>query len=69
MVAIALPSFRRMEVTCAADVASEDEQACEAAGEDDPLNWQSLVSREVLAALAPQEIKRQEVINGEPARK
>lgn len=56
-------------MTCAADVASEDEQACEAAGEDDPLNWQSLVSREVLAALAPQEIKRQEVINGEPARK
>ncbi|XP_051903574.1 rho guanine nucleotide exchange factor 12-like [Hippocampus zosterae] len=53
----------RMEVTCAADAASEDEQACEAAGEDDPLNWQSLVSREVLAALAPQEIKRQEVIN------
>ncbi|XP_057676470.1 rho guanine nucleotide exchange factor 12 isoform X2 [Corythoichthys intestinalis] len=50
----------RME---APDAASEDEQVCEAAGEDDPLNWRSLVSREVLAALAPQDIKRQEVIN------
>ncbi|XP_077597232.1 rho guanine nucleotide exchange factor 12-like [Stigmatopora nigra] len=45
------------------DVASEDELTCEAAGEDDSLNWRSLVSREVLAALPPQEIKRQEVIN------
>ncbi|XP_061559380.1 rho guanine nucleotide exchange factor 12-like isoform X2 [Phycodurus eques] len=56
----------RMEVQCAAsaaDVPSEDEQACEAAGEDDPLNWQSLVSRDVLSTLTPQEIKRQEVIN------
>ncbi|KAM9781338.1 rho guanine nucleotide exchange factor 12 isoform X2 [Syngnathus typhle] len=53
----------RMEVTSAADVPSEDEHACEAASEDDPLNWQSLVSRDVLAALPPQEIKRQEVIN------
>ncbi|XP_061818723.2 rho guanine nucleotide exchange factor 12 isoform X1 [Nerophis lumbriciformis] len=56
----------RMEVQCAssaADVQSEDDQVCEAESEEDPLNWQSLVSRDVLAGLTPQEIKRQEVIN------
>lgn len=30
----------------------------------DPPNWQQLVKMEVLAELTPQEIKRQEVING-----
>ncbi|XP_054610841.1 rho guanine nucleotide exchange factor 12 isoform X2 [Dunckerocampus dactyliophorus] len=56
----------RMEVQCAvstADVQSEDDQVCEAESEEDPLNWQSLVSRDVLASLTAQEIKRQEVIN------
>lgn len=37
-------------------------------GEEDPLNWQGLVSHVVLASLTPQEIKRQEVINGESTR-
>lgn len=58
----------RMEVQCAvasADVQSEDDQGGEVECEEDPLNWQSLVSRGVLASLTPQEIKRQEVINGE----
>ncbi|AWO99693.1 putative rho guanine nucleotide exchange factor 12-like [Scophthalmus maximus] len=57
----------RMEAQCAAssaDVQSEDDQAGEAEREEDPPNWQSLVSRDVLASLTPQEIKRQEVING-----
>ncbi|KAI3373979.1 hypothetical protein L3Q82_022549 [Scortum barcoo] len=53
----------RMEVQCAADVQSEDDQGGEMESEEDPLNWQSLVSRGVLASLTPQEIKRQEVIN------
>uniref|UniRef100_A0A8D3D6B7 Rho guanine nucleotide exchange factor 12-like n=1 Tax=Scophthalmus maximus TaxID=52904 RepID=A0A8D3D6B7_SCOMX len=56
----------RMEAQCAAssaDVQSEDDQAGEAEREEDPPNWQSLVSRDVLASLTPQEIKRQEVIN------
>lgn len=58
-----------MEVQCAAltssDVQSEDDQGGEMESEEDPLNWQSLVSHDVLASLTPQEIKRQEVINGE----
>lgn len=57
-----------MEVQCAvssADVQSEDDQGGEMECEEDPLNWQSLVSQGVLASLTPQEIKRQEVINGE----
>lgn len=57
-----------MEVQCAAspaDVQSEDDQSGEVEAEEDPLNWQSLVSRGVLDSLTPQEIKRQEVINGE----
>ncbi|XP_074528793.1 rho guanine nucleotide exchange factor 12 [Halichoeres trimaculatus] len=57
----------RMEVQCAvgaADIQSEDDLGGEVeGGEEDPLNWQSLVSRGVLASLKPQEIKRQEVIN------
>ncbi|XP_041657068.1 rho guanine nucleotide exchange factor 12 [Cheilinus undulatus] len=57
----------RMEVQCAvgsADIQSEDDLGGEVeGGEEDPLNWQSLVSRGVLASLTPQEIKRQEVIN------
>lgn len=47
------------------DVPSEDDQGNEIECEQDPPNWQALVSREVLAGLTPQEIKRQEVINGE----
>ncbi|KAM6984021.1 rho guanine nucleotide exchange factor 12-like [Tautogolabrus adspersus] len=57
----------RMEVQCAVssgDIQSEDDLGGEVeGGEEDPLNWQSLVSRGVLASLTPQEIKRQEVIN------
>ncbi|GAA6233517.1 rho guanine nucleotide exchange factor 12-like [Lates japonicus] len=59
-------TFSRMEVQCAvtsADIQSEDDQGGEVECEEDPLNWQSLVSRGVLASLTPQEIKRQEVIN------
>nr|XP_020454230.1 rho guanine nucleotide exchange factor 12-like isoform X2 [Monopterus albus] len=59
-------TFSRMEVQCglsSADIHSEDDQGGEAECEEDPLNWQSLVSRGVLASLTPQEIKRQEVIN------
>lgn len=58
----------RMEMqygVSSADIQSEDDQGCEVECEEDPLNWQSLVSRGVLASLTPQEIKRQEVINGE----
>lgn len=46
-----------------ADVPSEDDQGTDS--EHDPPYWQQLVGREVLAGLRPQEIKRQEVINGE----
>lgn len=53
-----------MEGQSSADVQSEDDQGGEVECEEDPLNWQSLVSRGVLASLTPQEIKRQEVING-----
>lgn len=49
-----------------ADIQSEDDQGGEMC-EEDLQNWQSLVSHEVLASLTPQEIKRQEVINGESA--
>lgn len=57
-----------MDVQCAAssaDTQSEDDQGGEPETEEDPLNWQRLVSRGVLASLTPKEIKRQEVINGE----
>uniref|UniRef100_A0A4W6D5U3 Rho guanine nucleotide exchange factor (GEF) 12b n=1 Tax=Lates calcarifer TaxID=8187 RepID=A0A4W6D5U3_LATCA len=53
---------KRCAVT-SADIQSEDDQGGEVECEEDPLNWQSLVSRGVLASLTPQEIKRQEVIN------
>ncbi|KAM9729106.1 rho guanine nucleotide exchange factor 12 isoform 2-T2 [Menidia menidia] len=56
----------RMEVHCvgnSADIQSEDDQAAEWESEEDPLNWQRLVSRGLLASLTPKEIKRQEVIN------
>ncbi|XP_029282607.1 rho guanine nucleotide exchange factor 12-like isoform X2 [Cottoperca gobio] len=53
----------RMEVQSSADIQSEDDQGGEMECEENPLNWQSLVSRGVLATLTPQEIKRQEVIN------
>ncbi|TRY92099.1 hypothetical protein DNTS_022021, partial [Danionella cerebrum] len=43
------------------EVQSEDDQGTEL--ELEPPNWQTLVSRDILANLTPQEIKRQEVIN------
>lgn len=57
-----------MEAQCSvspAEVHSEDDQGGEMECEEDRQNWQSLVSPGVLASLTPQEIKRQEVINGE----
>ncbi|XP_056138947.1 rho guanine nucleotide exchange factor 12 isoform X2 [Lampris incognitus] len=54
-------AIRRSEGLGAADVQSEDDQGTDS--EHDPLNWQQLVGREVLASLRPHEIKRQEVIN------
>lgn len=57
----------RMEVQCAvtsSDIQSEDDQGGEMECDEDPQNWQSLVSHDILASLSPQEIKRQEVING-----
>lgn len=53
----------RFEGISGADVQSEDDQGTDS--EHDPPYWQQLVGREVLAGLMPQEIKRQEVINGE----
>ncbi|KAM8835325.1 rho guanine nucleotide exchange factor 12 isoform 1-T1 [Synchiropus picturatus] len=55
----------RAELSCSApaDVQSEEDVAGDVEGEDQRLNWQSLVSRDVLATLTPQEINRQEVIN------
>lgn len=53
----------RFEGIGGADVHSEDDQGTDS--EHDPPYWQQLVGREVLAGLMPQEIKRQEVINGE----
>uniref|UniRef100_A0A8C2IHT8 Rho guanine nucleotide exchange factor (GEF) 12b n=1 Tax=Cyprinus carpio TaxID=7962 RepID=A0A8C2IHT8_CYPCA len=52
---------RRMEPLGSGEVQSEDDQCAEV--ELEPLNWQTLVSRDVLSTLTPQEIKRQEVIN------
>ncbi|XP_029922849.1 rho guanine nucleotide exchange factor 12 isoform X2 [Myripristis murdjan] len=54
-------AIRRLEGLGATDVQSEDDQGTDS--EHDPLNWQQLVGREVLAGLRPHEIKRQEVIN------
>ncbi|MFT7818557.1 rho guanine nucleotide exchange factor 12 isoform X1 [Arapaima gigas] len=56
-------AFRRMDTLTSTDVQSEDDQGNEFECEQDPLNWQQLVSREVLAGLTAHEIKRQEVIN------
>ncbi|XP_061537517.1 rho guanine nucleotide exchange factor 12 isoform X1 [Phycodurus eques] len=54
-------AIRRLEGLGTGDVQSEDDQGTDS--EHDPLNWQQLVGREVLAGLRPLEIKRQEVIN------
>ena len=56
--------FIRFDSIAFGESQSEDEQF-ENDLETDPPNWQQLVSREVLLALKPCEIKRQEVINGE----
>ncbi|XP_069750687.1 rho guanine nucleotide exchange factor 12-like isoform X3 [Narcine bancroftii] len=42
---------------------AEDDQMHLSDVEQDPANWQQLVSRDVLSGLKPHEIKRQEVIN------
>lgn len=55
--------YSRMEPLGSGEVQSEDDQCVEV--ELEPPNWQTLVSRDVLSTLTPQEIKRQEVINGE----
>uniref|UniRef100_A0A8C1ZLF8 Rho guanine nucleotide exchange factor (GEF) 12b n=1 Tax=Cyprinus carpio TaxID=7962 RepID=A0A8C1ZLF8_CYPCA len=55
------PDRRRMEPLGSGEVQSEDDQCAEV--ELEPPNWQTLVSRDVLSTLTPQEIKRQEVIN------
>uniref|UniRef100_A0A7N6AQY8 Rho guanine nucleotide exchange factor (GEF) 12a n=1 Tax=Anabas testudineus TaxID=64144 RepID=A0A7N6AQY8_ANATE len=60
---VSLSLSSRMEVQCSADIQSEDDLGGEVECEEDPLTWQSLVSRGVLASLTPQAIKRQEVIN------
>ncbi|XP_049331577.1 rho guanine nucleotide exchange factor 12 isoform X1 [Astyanax mexicanus] len=53
----------RMDPLSLGEVQSEDDQGAEVEPEQDPPHWQTLVSREVLALLTPQEIKRQQVIN------
>ena len=60
---LSCPVFPRLDVLGLVEVQSEDDQGTDS--EHDPLTWQQLVSREVLAGLRPHEIKRQEVINGE----
>ncbi|XP_009300161.2 rho guanine nucleotide exchange factor 12 isoform X2 [Danio rerio] len=55
------PDRSRMDPLGSGEVQSEDDQCVEA--ELEPPNWQTLVSRDVLSTLTPQEIKRQEVIN------
>uniref|UniRef100_A0A4W5NTZ7 Rho guanine nucleotide exchange factor 12 n=1 Tax=Hucho hucho TaxID=62062 RepID=A0A4W5NTZ7_9TELE len=52
----------RLDGLGSTEVQSEDDQGG-TDSEHDPLNWQQLVGREVLAGLRPHEIKRQEVIN------
>uniref|UniRef100_A0A8C8F6F9 Rho guanine nucleotide exchange factor 12-like n=1 Tax=Oncorhynchus tshawytscha TaxID=74940 RepID=A0A8C8F6F9_ONCTS len=54
---------RRMQGLGFPDVPNEDDLGNEIECKQDSPNWQTLVSREVLAGLTPQEIKRQEVIN------
>lgn len=46
-----------------ADVLSEDDQVGEGEVEEGAPTWQSAVSRDVLTALTPREVERQEVIN------
>ncbi|XDV19902.1 hypothetical protein PO909_025298 [Leuciscus waleckii] len=55
------PDRSRMDPLGSGEVQSEDDQCVEV--ELEPSNWQTLVSRDVLSTLTPQEIKRQEVIN------
>ncbi|XP_042153015.1 rho guanine nucleotide exchange factor 12 isoform X3 [Oncorhynchus tshawytscha] len=55
-------AIRRLDGLGSTEVQSEDDQGG-TDSEHDPLNWQQLVGREVLAGLQPHEIKRQEVIN------
>ncbi|XP_056314532.1 rho guanine nucleotide exchange factor 12 isoform X3 [Danio aesculapii] len=55
------PDRSRLDPLGSGEVQSEDDQCVEA--ELEPPNWQTLVSREILSTLTPQEIKRQEVIN------
>ncbi|XP_034149892.1 rho guanine nucleotide exchange factor 12 isoform X2 [Esox lucius] len=55
-------AIRRLDALGSVEVQSEDDQGG-TDSEHDPLNWQQLVGREVLAGLRPHEIKRQEVIN------
>lgn len=54
----------RMEPLSSGEVQSEDDQAFEAESEQDPPHWHTFVSTDVLALLPPNQIKRQEVING-----
>uniref|UniRef100_A0A673X3S4 Rho guanine nucleotide exchange factor 12 n=1 Tax=Salmo trutta TaxID=8032 RepID=A0A673X3S4_SALTR len=56
-------SHVRMQGLGCAGVPNEDDLGNEIECKQDSPNWQTLVSREVLAGLTPQEIKRQEVIN------
>lgn len=56
------PEIDRMDPLSSVEVQSEDDQGADQV-EPDPPHWQTLVSRDVLALLPPQEIKRQEVIN------
>ncbi|XP_020358306.1 rho guanine nucleotide exchange factor 12 isoform X1 [Oncorhynchus kisutch] len=55
-------SIRRLDGLGPTEVQSEDDQGG-TDSEHDPLNWQQLVGREILAGLGAHEIKRQEVIN------
>uniref|UniRef100_A0AAY5KZY6 Rho guanine nucleotide exchange factor (GEF) 12a n=1 Tax=Esox lucius TaxID=8010 RepID=A0AAY5KZY6_ESOLU len=59
---LSLTASPRLDALGSVEVQSEDDQGG-TDSEHDPLNWQQLVGREVLAGLRPHEIKRQEVIN------
>ncbi|CAB1348526.1 unnamed protein product, partial [Coregonus sp. 'balchen'] len=61
-------AIRRLDGLGSTEVQSEDDQGG-TDSEHDPLNWQQLVGREVLAGLRPHEIKRQEVINDDTVEK
>ncbi|CAJ0604634.1 unnamed protein product [Cylicocyclus nassatus] len=63
------PETDRMDPLSLGEVQSEDDQGAEVEPEQDPPHWQTLVSREVLALLTPQEIKRQQVINDDAEEK